>query len=76
MISYLLRLIDEFKREHGCRPNLLYLNTFHLDHLRAEFSDDVSMQRMCEMLEMELIVTQEIIHPHVAWIQAADKLAS
>lgn len=75
MISYILRLIHDFKREHGCRPNLLYLNEFHMHHLKMGFSEDFSLQRLCEMLEMELVIDHEVIHPHVAWIQSAERLA-
>lgn len=75
MISFILRLIDEFKQEHGCQPNLLYLNEFHLNHLKSGFAEDFSLQLMCEVLQMELIVNREVIHPHVAWTHTADKLA-
>lgn len=75
MISYLLRLIDEFKHEHGCQPNLLYLNELHLNHLKAGFSEDFTLPMLCEIFAMELIVNQEVIHPHVAWTPTADNLA-
>ena len=69
MISYILRIIDEFKREHGCQPNLLYLNEFHLNHLKSGFAEDFSVALMCELFQLELIVDREVIHPHVAWTQ-------
>jgi hypothetical protein len=75
MISFILRLIDEFKREHGCQPNLLYLNEVHFVHLKDGFSEQFTVQRMCEVLQIELIIDQEVIHPHVAWSLTADKLA-
>lgn len=75
MISYILRLIDEFKQEHGCQPNLLYLNEFHFDHLKAGFAEDFTLPLMCEVLHMELIVNREVIHPHVAWTHTAEKIA-
>lgn len=75
MISYILRLVDEFKREHGYQPNLLYLNDFHVQHLKAGFSEQYNLQRVCETLQMELVITREVIHPHVAWTHSADKIA-
>lgn len=75
MISYILRLIDEFKREHGYQPNLLYLNEFHLTHLKSGLADDFTLPLMCELFQLELIVDREVIHPHVAWTHTADKLA-
>lgn len=75
MISFILRLIDDFKQEHGYQPNLLYLNEFHFNHLKSGFTEDFSLQLMCEVFQMELIVNREVIHPHVAWTHTADKLA-
>jgi hypothetical protein len=75
MISYILRIIDEFKREHGHQPNLLYLNDFHFNHLKSGFSEDFTLAVMCEAFQLELIVDREVIHPHVAWTHTADKLA-
>jgi len=75
MISYLLRIIDEFRREHGHQPNLLYLNEFHFNHLKSGFDEEMNLSALCDMLRMELIVTREVIHPHVAWTQTADSLA-
>jgi hypothetical protein len=75
MISYIVRLIGEFKNEHGYQPNLLYLNEFHFNHLKAGFSEDFTLQRMCELFHMELIVNREVIHPHVAWTHIAHQIA-
>lgn len=75
MISFILRLIDEFKQEHGYQPNLLYLNEFHLTHLKSGFAEDFTLQVICEVFQMELIVNREVIHPHVAWTQTADRIA-
>lgn len=75
MISYILRIISEFQQEHGYQPNLLYLNEFHLNHLKAGFADDMSLPDLCDLMKMELIITGEVIHPHVAWTQSAERLA-
>lgn len=75
MISYILRMIDEFKREHGYQPNLLYLNEFHFNHLKSGFADDITLSILCDFVRMELVVDREVIHPHVAWTHSAEKLA-
>lgn len=75
MISFLLRIINEFKNEHGYQPNLLYLNEFHLNHLKTGFDEGMSLPELCDLLHMELVVNREVIHPHVAWTQTADSLA-
>ena len=75
MLSYIMRLVEHFQHEHGCRPNLLYLNNEQVQHLKSDFSDDLSMQHLCQMLDMELVIDREVIHPHVAWVQSASRLA-
>jgi hypothetical protein len=75
MISFILRIIDEFKREHGYPPNLLYLNEFHLNHLMSSLAEDLTLPLICELFQLELIVNREVIHPHVVWTHTADRLA-
>lgn len=75
MLSYIMRLVDQFQHTHGSRPNLLYLNDAQVRHLRAEFSADLGLHHLCKMLEMELVIDREVIHPHVAWVQSASRLA-
>ena len=76
MLSFINRLVREFEREHGIKPNLLYLNRFHIEHLKAAFDENYSMNQIMEMLEMELIIENDISHPHVAWTQLALKKAT
>lgn len=75
MLSYIMRLVDEFQQTHSCRPNLLYLNDDQVRHLRSEFSAELGLHYLCKMLEMELVIDREVIHPHVAWVQSASRLA-
>lgn len=75
MLSYIMNLVNHFQHEHGCRPNLLYLNNDQLQHLKSDFSNELSLHHLCGMLEMELVIDREVIHPHVAWVQSASRLA-
>ena len=76
MLSFINRLVREFEQEHGFHPNLLYLNRFHLEHLKASFNADYSMQQILDLIGMEVIIENDIIHPHVAWTQIAKRVAA
>lgn len=77
MLAYIYRLIRDFEQEHGINPNLLYLNRVHSEHLKASFAENYSMHDITELLEVELVLDQDIMHPHVAWVHSAQrKIAS
>ena len=76
MLSFILRLAQEFEQEHGIYPNLLYLNRFHAEHLKAAFDLNYTMSQILEILDMELIIQNDITHPHVVWSQCAQKVAA
>lgn len=71
MLSFIYRLVRDFEKEHGIHPNLLYLNPNHLQFLREQLNDEVQMDRIVDLLGMEVMITAEAIHPHVAWTQLA-----
>ena len=76
MLGYLYRVVTGFEREHGMRPNLLYINQEHLQHLKDSFDERISISQIMNMLKMEVIVDQSSVHPHVCWAQAAQHKAS
>lgn len=71
MLSYIYRLINDFEQEHGIHPNLLHLNRLHIEHLNAAFDAGYSLERIMNVLDMELIIQEDIMHPHVAWTTVA-----
>ena len=75
MLSYIYRLIRDFEQQHGIQPNLLYLNELHAKHLKAGFAEQYSYQAIRDLLQMELIISKETIHPHVAWSSTVHKKA-
>jgi hypothetical protein len=76
MLSFILRISREFEQEHGIYPNLLYLNRFHAEHLKAAFDLEYSMNQILEILDMELIIQNDITHPRVVWSQIAQRVAA
>ncbi len=73
MLAYIYRLIQDYQQQHGFLPNLLYLNKFHCEYLLAAFDDNYTLQDITNVLELELVIDQEIIHPHVAWSHTVRK---
>ena len=76
MLGFIVRLISSFEKEHGFRPNLLYINRAHSQHLKDAFDERFSFSQISEMLQMEILVESEATHPHVAWTQVALRVAS
>jgi len=75
MLSFICNLANNFESSHGMRPNLLYINPTHLQHLQDGFSPDYDLFSIMNMLEMEFIIDKEIVHPRVAWTHLAAKTA-
>ena len=75
MLGFIYRLVRDFELEHGIHPNLLYLNRFHSEHLKAAFAEGYSMSQIMDALEMELIIDHDIMHPRVVWTQTAQRVA-
>ena len=75
MLSYIFRLVDHFQRQHGVEPNLLYLNELHMLELRKAFASGQTIPSITDFLRMELVISREITHPHVAWTQTEQRIA-
>jgi hypothetical protein len=72
MLSFIYRLVNDFESTHDLRPNLLYLNEEHLQHLKDGFSKEYDLFRIMQTLGMEIIIDRGCVHPHVAWTRIAD----
>ncbi|MCW9029275.1 MAG: hypothetical protein OQJ80_10115 [Kangiella sp.] len=67
MLSFIYRLSRDFEKEHGIHPNLLYLNPEHLKFLREQLDNEAQLDNIVKLLGMEIMITSEVIHPHVVW---------
>ena len=67
MLSFIYRLVRDFEKEHGIHPNLLYLNPTQMQFLREQLDNEVQLENIVSLLDMEIMVTTEVIHPHVVW---------
>jgi len=71
MLSQLCRIATQFEEKHTCRPNILYLNSHHYAVLQSELASIKGLGELTSFLGMEIIVTNERPHPHVAWSPTA-----
>ena len=71
MLSYIYRLVRGFEQQHGIHPNLLHLSTEHIKYLKEAFNEKYSLQQIMDILDMNLIIQEDIMHPHVAWTTVA-----
>jgi len=69
MLSFIYRLVRDFEKEHGIYPNLLYLNQAHMSVLREQMGSTKQLDEIGKLLGMDIILTQEVTHPHVVWVQ-------
>ncbi len=71
MLSFVYQIVRAFQREHGFRPNVLYIHPDHLERLRGEFANPEDLVGIRRILDMEIVVRGDVIHPHVGWSQVA-----
>ena len=72
MLSHIYRIVSHFEHSHGYRPNLLYLNRIHYHHL-SQVMNNCSLDEMRQLLNMEIILSNDAIHPHVAAVKLYHK---
>lgn len=68
MLSFIYSLARDFEANCGERPNMLYINRMHFDHLRCHFSDPDDMETMMAVLGMTIMISADAINPHLARI--------
>jgi len=66
MISFIYWLSRNYERSHGVKPNVLYINLSHFEHLRQEFSDPDDVEAIRRLLGMNILITPEAMHPHLS----------
>ena len=75
MLSYILRLADQFQRQHSEEPNLLYLNELHMLELKNAFASNHTTPSITDFLAMDIIISREITYPIVSLMQTAQRIA-
>ncbi len=74
MLSFLYRLVRAFRQEHGYNPNVVVMNAQHYQRLLENVPEMRNYGSVSRFLMMDVILNEESMHPHVAWMaQARDK---
>lgn len=69
MLSYILRIMQEFERMHGRHPQVIYLNPRHMRHLTIECPDLFSERRPVPLgFRIIVLPEEELPHPKAAWL--------
>lgn len=69
MLSYILRIMQEFERMHGRHPQVIYLNPRHMHHLMHECPDLFSERRPVPLgFRIVVLPEKELSHPKAAWL--------
>jgi hypothetical protein len=68
MLSFLYRLVRAFHREHGYSPNVVVMNAQHYQRLLEDVPEMQDYGSVSRFLMMEIILSEESMHPHVGWM--------
>ena len=63
MLSYIIRIAEEYRSLHGVYPNLIYLNNIHLNILKLELGNPEDIHLVMSELGIEINLNQSKIHP-------------
>ena len=72
MLSFIYRLVREFKTEHGYRPNLLQISPQHFTELQRTLPEFTHREEMTRFLGMRILFSREAVHPLVVWSSIAE----
>lgn len=75
MLSFLYRLVRTFQREHGYQPNVVVMNATHYRLLQANLPEIGEHDELGRLLGMEIMLSADCVHPHVAWMPQARRVA-
>ena len=70
MLSFLYKLATDFEREHGSRPNLLYISPPHFQSLRHDLANIQGLGELVQFLGMEIVIEPGACHPHLSYSRA------
>ncbi len=75
MLSFIYNVSQQFEKEHGYSPNTLYMNYAHLECLKQQLDNPNDFDAVTSLLGMELVISQDAVHPSVAWFSEPWKQA-
>jgi hypothetical protein len=76
MLSFIYRLVRDFEIEQGLKPNVLYLNAIQFQRLRQDFVDPDDIEAIINRLDMEIVIDNSALHPHLSRVSTSQRQAS
>ncbi len=76
MLSFLYRLVRAFRQEHGYSPNVVVMNVQHYQRLLENLPEMTDYGSVSRFLTMEVILSEDCMHPHVGWMAQAQNKSS
>jgi len=76
MLSFLYRLVRALRQEHGYSPDVVVMNAQHYRRLLENVPEMLDYGSVSRFLMMEIILSEESVHPHVGWLAQAQKKTS
>jgi hypothetical protein len=71
MLSFLYRLVTEYRHTHGFLPNRVEMNPDHYQALLRNLAGMEGEQDIARFLMMDILISTESVHPHVSWSEPA-----
>ena len=69
MLSYILRVMQEYERAHGRHPQVVYLNPRHMRQLMHECPDLFDENRSIPLgFRVVVLPEEELPHPKAVWL--------
>lgn len=69
MLSYILRIMQEFERTHGRHPQVICLNPRHMRQLMHECPDLFNERRPVPLgFRVVVLPEEELPHPKAVWL--------
>jgi hypothetical protein len=69
MLSYIMRIMQEFEREQGRRPQVICLNSRHMRELMHECPDLFNDRRPVPLGFRVIVLSEETLpHPKAVWL--------
>ncbi len=69
MLSFVVTLISQYERQHGVRPNLLYMNEAHYLYLREELPGVRDHDDVAAMVGTDIALSDEALSPFVSTVR-------
>lgn len=71
MLSFLYRLARTFRQEHGYKPNVVVMSRTHFQQLQQSLPAFTDSADLAQQIGMDIVLSEECVHPHVAWLPQA-----